>query len=210
MTEWLAAMDAEPLSVCVDFGNPNAFLAVPPTTALAHELGLTVNWLPRMTAPIERPAERSADDSRGTRHRRFRAEYAARDIQRYAELYGLVIIRDIYRRPNVTLPSLGLLWARRAGPDAAQRYVEAVFAGHWDGSLDLQQPAELQAVLAAEGVDAGGFETFAMGEGRSELAQLQEVLVERGVFTVPTYLVAGKLFVGRGHLPMIRGLLTSS
>lgn len=208
MTEWLAALDAEPLTVCVDFGNPHAFLAVAPTTALAEELGLAVNWLPRLAAPIERPPEHSADDSRGTRHRRFRAEYVARDLERYAQVQGLVI-RDLYRRPDVTLASLGLMWARRAGPDAAQRYVEAVFAGHWDGSLDLEQLAEIETVLTTAGVDAGGFDTFVMAAGHSELAQLQDVLVERGVFTVPTYLIAGELFVGRGHLPLIRSLLSN-
>lgn len=206
MTDPLAMIDAQPLTLCVDFKNPHAFLAVSPTVALAAELGLTVNWLPRMAPAIERPTLPSAGDARGVRHRRFRAEYTAREIGRYAEVHGLVI-RDIYRRPDVTLASIGLLWARRAGPGSTQRYVTAVFAGHWDGSLDLEQPAELEAVLAASGAAADGFAAFVAGDGRTELAALQDALIERGVFTVPTYFVAGELFVGRAHLPMIRSLL---
>ena len=202
----VASLESQALTVCIDFKHPQAYLALPPTLALADALGLTINWLPRIVAPIEQPTVAAADDSRGLRHRRFRAEYVAKDIARYAKVYGLVL-EDLYRRPDVTAAAVGLLWARRSGEQAAQRYVESVFSGHWQTTLDIENRRELSAVLAACDAAPDGFEAFAEREGLSQLGALQAALAERGVVGVPAYLVAEQCFVGRAHLPMIRRLL---
>lgn len=203
----LATLDTEVLTLCIDFKHPHAYLAVPPTIAMAEAMGLRVNWLPRLVAPIERPTAAAAGDSRGSRHRRFRAEYAARDIARYAKLYGLVL-NDLYRRPDVTLAAIGLLWARRSGAEATQRYVQAVFSGHWQATLDVEDRMALSALLEVCDAAADGFEAFVEGEGIGQLQALQLTLDERGVFSVPGYLVAKQVFMGRGHLRMIRRLLS--
>ncbi len=200
------ATGSAPLTVCIDFKNPHAWLAVPPTLALAQTLGIAVDWLPRIVAPIERPTPPGPDDDRGTLHRRYRAEYAVRDIERYAAVHGLTL-RGLHRRPDTTLASLGLLWVRRGGPEAAQRYMTALFTGHFEEALELEDPAALRAVVEACGGDGAAFEAYTAGEGPTELDALQATLAERGVFTVPTYLVGGERFVGRAHLPLIREML---
>lgn len=201
------ALDAAPLTVCVDFKNPHAWLAVPPTHALEEALGIDADWLPRLVAPLERPPPAGPDDDRGTRHRRLRAEYHARDIERYAAVHGLTI-RGLERRPDATLASIGLLFARQAGAAARRRYVEHVFAGHWSQTLDLEDPAALRGALEASGCDPTGFEAYAEDAGRRELDALQATLAERGVIGVPAYLLEGEVFIGRAHLPMVRWILS--
>jgi len=204
----LASVEAEALTVCIDFKHPHAYLALPPTIAMAEALGVTVNWLPCIVAPIDEPSAAVFDEDRGVRHRRFRAEYAARDIRRYAEVNGLVI-EDLYRRPDVRSAALGLLWARRSGLPAAQRYVQTVCRGHWASELDIEDRWALSGALRASGAGSDGFVAFAEGQGPAEFAVLQEVLADHRVFGVPAYLLAGQCFIGRAHLPMIRKLLAA-
>ncbi len=207
MSETSPDPDRAPLTVCIDFKNPHAWLAVPPTVALEDELGIDADWLPRLVRPIERPPPATADDDRGTRHRRIRAEYFARDVARYAAVHGLTI-RGIHRAPDATLAAIGLLWARRAGPAVRRGYVARVFEPYWEEALDLEDAGAIAAALEASGADGEGFADYAAGEGRRELDALQETLAERGVIGVPAYLVEDEVFLGRAHLPMIRWVLT--
>lgn len=194
------------LAVCIDFKSPHAWLAVPPTRALAQELGIGIDWLPRIAAPIEQPPPATAGDDRGARHRRMRAEYAARDIARYAAVHGLTI-GGLYRRPDVSKAALGLLWARRAGPEVATRYVEATFDGHWSERLDIEDPDTIDHLLDEAGAAVAERAAFFADGGRSELDALQERLAEQGAYTTPAYLLADQLFIGRAHLPRLRELI---
>jgi len=207
MSDDLESPDIAPLTVCIDFKNPYAWLAVPPTRALEEALGIDADWLPRLAAPVEQPPAAGPGEDRGRRHRRFRAEYHARDIERYAAVHGLTI-RGLERRPDATLASIGMLFARQEGPAARRRYVERIFAGHWSQTLDLEDPAALRGALEASGCDARQFEAYAAGPGRQELAALQDALSQAGVLGVPAYLLEGEVFIGRAHLPMVRWILS--
>src|SRR5271168_4152623 len=62
------------LPVAIDFKSPQAYLSVAPTCALADELGIIVDWQP-LNVPPTKAASAPAGDDRGSRHRRFRADY---------------------------------------------------------------------------------------------------------------------------------------
>lgn len=194
-----------PLSVCVDVKHPLAYLALGPARALADELGLAVDWLPFPAAPMTPPP--AAGDDRGSRHRRIRARYLEADIQRYAAVQGLTI-RALYRDPDASLISLGLLWLRRHAPEQAVDFLQRTYSGYWQEGFDPEDAAAVAAVLEALGEDGSAFTGFAAGPGRGELASLRQRLVAAGVFTVPSLVVEDEVFVGRAHLPMVRWLLT--
>jgi 2-hydroxychromene-2-carboxylate isomerase len=187
-----------PLSVALDVKNPHAFLAVDPTYALVDELRVDVEWLPVVGPPLRVPP---SGEDRGSRHRRARAIYRERDLQRYAEVRGLTL-RNIYRAPDSTLAGMGLLAARARSDAAIRRYLDIAFEGHWRESLDIEDEAAIAGALAESGVDPGGFVC-----DRSEFDALQESLRAAGLFDTPAYVVEGELFLGRAHLPMIRWIL---
>jgi 2-hydroxychromene-2-carboxylate isomerase len=203
--EPVSASSSEPLPVCIDFKSPHAWLAVAPTLALAAELGVSIEWLPWIGRPLAPPAAAGDDDDRGTRHRRFRSENAARDIERAARIQGLEI-RDLYRQPDSSLAGLGLLWAGRHDPEVQRGYLERVFEGYWNGQLDLEDPAAIRAALGRAGAELAGWDAYAAGEGPDELEAVQARLQEAGVFDVPSYRVGDEIFLGRQHLPMVRWL----
>jgi 2-hydroxychromene-2-carboxylate isomerase len=198
-----------PLTVCVDVGHPQCYLALAPVCALADELGIDVDWLPFPVPPVKRPPEPTGVErtDRGTRHRHVRARYQDADLLRYAAVQGLTV-RRLDRAPDTTLASLGLLWLSHRAPGRRADYLRRLAAGHWEERLDIEDPAAVAAILQSMQQDAAAFAAFAAGSGPAELAMLRDNLVAGGVFTVPSLVVDGEVYVGRAHLPMARWVLT--
>ncbi len=181
-----------------DYTSAAALLAFRPTCALADELGVAIDWLP---FPTEATAARPYrdDETVGERHARVRSEYIARDVRRYAKMQGIKVMRDA-TGVDSTLACGGCLWAGRYR--LAGAYTRQVLFDFWGDQLDIEDPDAINTLLAKLG--APGFFDFNFG---AELATHRAAMEARGVFTVPTYLVAEQLFIGREHLPMIRWLL---
>jgi len=192
------------IAVCIDFKSPHAWLALAGTRALETRLGVAFDWRPFVVPALTPPPAARAGEDRGTRHRRMRAEYLARDLARYAASAGLAL-GDPYRNPNTKLASMGLLWLRERAPSSARDYVARVFELLWNENADIADPGTIEAAL---GVDARGFRDWSTGPGPDALAAHQRELVEAGVWSVPTYLVDGEPFLGRQHLPMVEWLAT--
>ncbi len=186
-----------PLAVVLDIKDPHSYLAKDPTCALADELGLDIDWLPFVSRPLRRAARGGED--RGSRHRRFRAAYIERSIQRYAGVRRITI-RDIYRAPDSTLAGMGMLAARAHSERALRNYLDRAFRQYWEDGLDIEDADVIAGLLSAAG--AGTFEP----DG-ARFDALQESLAAAGVFETPAYLIDDDIFLGRAHLPMIRWIL---
>ena len=195
-----------PLTVCVDFKSPFAYLSVAPTRALEARLGYAADWVPLLVAPLAPPQAATLGDDRGTRHRRMRARYFERDLERYARAAG-IDLADIYRPRDVEIASAGLAWLRSSDRMRSGAYVERVFTRVWQRGAANADVAAVAAMLDEVGADG---QRFARDVARAvaELAVLQSRLAAAGLFNVPSYVVAGDVFVGRQHLPMVEWLLT--
>jgi 2-hydroxychromene-2-carboxylate isomerase len=189
------------LAVVLDVKSPLSYLALGPTTALADELGIDVDWLPMERSPMTPPPERSGD--RGVQHLRLRALYYQGDVKRYANARGLVI-RNIHRASDSSLAGAGLLIAKaHAGSSKTlQTYLERVFARHWDETLNIEDARAIEALLKECGVPDPDLSAH-----RAEYDALQARFTASGLLTTPAYQVDGELYYGRAHLPMIRWIL---
>lgn len=196
-----------PLAVCLDVRHPQAYLALAPVQSLAAELGIAVEWLPFPVRPPQGPPPVTAGDDRGTRHRRARALFQARDVAVHAGLQGLTIEQP-FRTGDATAASLGHPWLRDRAPEVVPAYLARLFERFWRGSLDAASSGAIAGLLSELGQPAAEYERFAGGAGPAELESLRAALVAAGVFTVPSLVAAGEVFVGRAHLPMVRWLLT--
>ena len=191
-------MASAPIELAFDFTSAASLLAFEPACALADDLGVAIDWLPFPTQ-TRAPAPARENETVSERHLRVRAEYVVRDTARYARAQGIELDRDA-QGVDSALACSGCLWANHHGVGRA--YVEYTLLPFWAGRLDIEDHAAIAGVLAHLG--APGF----AGCDPGELAAHQAALEERGVFNVPTFLVAEQQFVGRQHLPMIRWLLT--
>jgi len=202
----LSAIDAAPLSVLLDIRHPFAYLALHPAAALAGELGIEINWLPLRVPPLTPPSAPAPDDDRGTRHRRYRAQALAREIETYADAQGLVL-REYYRDGDPAAVDLGWLWVRERHPEQLFAYLAEAFRAYWTLALDPSDEAAVAALVASLGGDGGAFRAWCGDDGPATAAALAAELRERGLFGVPGYLVEDEVFLGRQHLPMIRWIL---
>lgn len=193
------------MELVFDFTSAASLLAFKPACALADELGIAIDWLP-FAAPARAAPQRpraGEEEAAGERHLRVRAEYVARDTARYARVQGLELRRDA-EGVDAALARAGCLWANRHG--VGREYVERVLLQFWAARLDIEDRPAIAAALAESGAPA--FDDDAVAVAATALAAQQTALQERGIFNVPTFLVADQVFIGRQHLPMIRSLLT--
>ncbi len=151
-------------AVYIDFKNPKAYLALPPTFALEDELGIAFDWCPVPVSAMSRPQPERPDEDRGTRHRRIRAHYYERDLRRYASVYGIEL-GDLYRNPDVAAASIGLLWVKERAPRSLRAYIDAVFARYWAQKLALDDARAIEALIGEIGVDTSGFQAYATRGG---------------------------------------------
>ena len=190
-------MASAPIELAFDFTSAASLLAFKPACVLADDLGVAIDWLPFPTQ-ARAPAPANENETVSERHLRVRADYVARDTARYAEAQGVEMNRDA-QGVDSALACAGCLWANRHGVGRA--YMERTLLPFWAARLDLEDAAAIAGVLADLGVPEFGYDA-------GELTAHKAALEERGVFNVPTFLVADQQFVGRQHLPMIRWLLT--
>lgn len=202
-----------PLIVYLDFKSPYAFMAVAPTRALEEELGIEAEWRPlTLDIPSFLGSARTDTTGKVVESRRSGSQWAAvryayADTKRYARLRGVTLLgpQKIW---DSSLASIGLLFARRQGREVLREYVDRTFESFWKRELDIEDPQVIAQMLRSAGASDAGFNAFLNGEGRSEHDALQTQLHPAGIFGVPTYVVAGQVFFGREHLPIVRWLLT--
>lgn len=183
-----------------DYTGTASLLAFGPTCDLADELGVPVEWLPLPGSARPTPAgPKAGGESVSERHSRVRADYFAMDVARYARWQGIEINRDA-TGVDSRLACAGGLWANRHG--VARSYHRHVLTEFWAGRLDIEDRTTLTSVL-----DECGAPGFDDQDNEATLAAHRGSVADRGVHTLPAYLVEQQVFVGRAHLPMIRWML---
>ena len=199
------------LKLYIDYKSPYAYLAKDPACALERETGVEIDWLPYI---LDIPAYLGSAtvDSEGrvveqdrNAHQWRRVKYSYMDVRREANRVGLTI-RGTQKIWDSSLAGIGLLYARRQGVFRA--YNDEVFARFWKRELDIEAATVIGDVLKRAGADIAGWNDFATGEGRQELAVVQADAEAHGVFGVPSFLLPdGALYWGREHLPRLREIL---
>jgi len=103
-----------------------------------------------------------------------------------------------------SLAGIGMLWAKSQGSSQLKRYTDITFERFWRRELDIEDIEVVVNVLKEAGVSVGGFDSYEQGQGRSGHDELQEEILDKGYFGVPTYVIDGESYFGREHLPRVR------
>lgn len=175
-----------------------SWLALRPTLNLIEQLHLNIDWLP-FTAPQPRRSQPEAGESVSQRHQRVRQAYRDRDQQRYAAWQGIPL-RSPIATVDRPLLDYSLLLANDNGIAAA--FLTTVGNHYWGGE---SQPIDLHWLGRALSVE--DLQENFLAEGEMRLAAARAQVEELGIFDAPVYLVAGELYVGRQHLPVIERIM---
>jgi 2-hydroxychromene-2-carboxylate isomerase len=194
------------LTILLDIRNPYSYLGIEPALALAEECGLTINWLPLTAQPLNAPSLPRADDDRGLRHRRSRAEAMANEIAVYADAQGLEI-RDYYRDPDPDLFHQCWLWLRERNPGLIAAFLREAFKAYWASQLNLSQVAAIEVTLTSAGTSCSALHYWLQEHGPTRAAALCEIVGDHGRYGMPCYLIEDEILYGRQHLPLIRWML---
>ena len=206
-------MPARTIKLYVDYKSPYAYLAKDAAYALERDTGVAIDWLPYIldipsflgSAKVDSEGRVIEQDRNA--HQWRRVKYSYMDVRREANRVGLTI-RGPRKIWDSSLAGIGLLYAKRHG--VLRAYNDEVFARFWKHELDIEDRAALSDVLARAGAGVADFEAYVAGEGRRELAAVQEAAEAKGVFGVPSFLLPdGELYWGREHLPRVRELLVA-
>jgi len=179
---------------------------------LEEEFGIDIDWFP-LTLNIKSylgSAKKKAGkvvESNRSSTQWLAVRYAYKDARRYASLRNLVL-KGTEKIWDSSLAAIGLLWAKQSSSSEhrseLRTYIDISFERFWQRNLDIEDPDVVTGVLQEAGVDTLGFQEFALGEGRIQHDALQEKILEKGYYGVPTYVIDDEVYFGREHLPRVR------
>jgi len=201
------------LTIHIDLSGLNGYLAIRGTFEMIDELGVDVSWLP-ITGLLARvsskqPASAAVDPLAAYKLRRQKARdsFANHELARNCRQLG-ISSRQALVNYDPTLVHIGLMYL--TGRDIDPRsYITAVYESAFKLDQPIAEAAGVIDLLNKLDIDATGFEKFLDG-GRQLLTELEQRLLEEGVFDSPAYIYQGERFHGRQHLPLLRWYLTGS
>jgi 2-hydroxychromene-2-carboxylate isomerase len=197
------------VTIYIDYKSPYAYLAKDLAYTLERDCPVRLDWLPYVLDIPSFLGSARVDDSgrvienERNAHQWRRVQYSYMDCRREARKRGLVI-RGPQKIWDSTLAACGMLYAKRQRRPVLRRYHDLTFERFWKRELDIEDPAEVGAVLAEAGAEIGGFASYSAREGKEEVDRICRAAEALGVFGVPTFVIDGELFWGREHLPEIR------
>ena len=200
-----------PLIVYVDIKSPYAFVAIEPTLRMERELGVEFDWRP-LTLDIPsylgsaRKKSGKVVESNRSQSQWSGIKYAYRDARRYAERQGHTL-KGTEKIWDSSIANIGITWTVEQARPRLGAYFEAVYPPFWRRELDIEDVDVVIGCLEQAGVPTAGFAAYNDGDGRAAHDALQAELHPAGIYGVPTYVVDGKIFFGREHLPHVRWLL---
>ena len=182
--------------VYTDYKSPFAYIANKRLFEIEDSMGVELEWLPYT---LRIPEFMGAVEER-TPHFWRKVRYSYMDARRLANAQGLTIKgpRRIY---NGFHASAGMLFAQRHG--FFRPYHDTVFKKFWTHELDVDELAEVSAIITSLGGSATEFENYVNGAARAEHDRIIDDAETLGVFGVPTMVLNGELFWGTDRIDML-------
>ena len=180
-----------------DFGSPNAYLAYKRLRAILERTGAALAYRPMLLGGVFK-----ATGNASPMTVELKSKWSTFDLPMWARYYGVPF------KPNPFFPINTLALMR--GAVAAQidgifeRYHPAIYKAMWVDGRNLNDMAEVAAVLGEAGLDArkvGG--RIQDQDVKDRLKATTDEAVARGVFGAPTSFVGDMMFFGNDRLPFV-------
>jgi 2-hydroxychromene-2-carboxylate isomerase len=189
-----------------DVGSPWTYLAFSRIETLAAEHAARLVFRPILVGGVFNAVNEDVYRMRASPNPR-KARYHSKDLQDWAQLYGLTI-----RWPSVF--PLNSVKAMRAALAAEERdrlvpWSRACFEAYWGRDEDLAQDPVLECIAARVGLDPGWLlARIAKPELKERLRANTDELVARGGFGSPTLFVdQTDMYFGNDRLPLVEAAL---
>ena len=196
---------AKQVEFLFDLGSPYSYLAYHQLPKMTKAKGATILWRPVLLgglfqatgnrSPIEVPAK---------------GRYSMIDLQRWADVYGVRLTMNPHFPINTLSLMRGAVAMQMAGDAELQSYLEVIFSAMFEVPRNMNDPAEVAAVLQACGFDPASFmESISASEVKEKLKSNTADAVARGAFGAPTFFVGEDMFWGQDRLQFVEAALAS-
>ena len=186
-----------------DVGSPTAYLAWTQLPALCAQAGASLVYKPMLLGAVFQATGNASPAAVPAKGR-----YMNDDMARFAKRYGVAFGHN----PHFPINTLTLMRAafgvQLRLPERFDAYLKAVFEAMWVAPRNLNDPAEVMAVLGAAGFDTAAMQALVADPAvKDGLRKNTEEAVARGVFGAPTMFVGDTLFFGQDRLDFVREAL---
>lgn len=187
-----------------DLLSPFSYLASTQVEAVCARTGAALAWKPFLLGAVFKATENASPLNNP-----HKAAYLLKDLQRWADHYGL---------PPFTFPSefpFRVVDADRLVLVAAEQgkagaFARAAFDAIWAGGKDLGKPEALAPVLTSVGMDpAISLERAGSVEIKDALKRNGEEAVARGAFGAPTFFIGDEMYLGNDRLAFVERALVN-
>lgn len=194
---------ATSIALWLDCRSPYSYLATKAIDALEQDFDVAVEPRP-YTLDIEGLRGAALTDPAAAARALRRVKYLYMDVRRFAAPLGITILgpKKIF---NGALAHTALLHAMDRGK--ARAFLDAIYPRFFERRIDIENGAEIEALLGEIGLDVAGYIALRDGEGRARLAALDAEAEAAGVFAVPTFVLEGELFWGQDRIELLRQTL---
>jgi 2-hydroxychromene-2-carboxylate isomerase len=188
-----------PVQFLFDFGSPNAYLVHKVLPSIEARGAVRFDHVPILLGGLFKlannrsPMQAFADIP-------HKLAYERQEMQRFIRRHGLSAFRMNPHFPVNTLKIMrGAVAAQSLG--CSGPYVEAMFAAMWEQGRNMDDPAEIAAVLQAAGLDAAALMHKSQSpEVKQRLLDNTQQAFERGAFGSPSFFVGDELWFGKERL----------
>ena len=191
-----------------DVASPNAYLCHKTIPAIEQRTGVTFNYIPCLLGGIFKLTNNQAPMMafNGIVNK---LEYQNIEIKRFIQKYNLENFTMNSFFPIMTLQlQRGAIAAMSL--NVFDAYIEAIFKGMWEKSLNLGEQDILMDFLRSETeIDINRLiEQMQSQEIKEQLIQNTSNAVKRGAFGIPTFFANDEIFFGKDSLPDLEEYIT--
>jgi len=196
-------MPARTVDFYFDFGSPAAYLAWTQLPQLCADAGAELVYRPMLLGGVFQ-----ATGNHSPAEIKPKGRYMNTDLQRFARRYGVPFVHNPHFPVNTLLLMRGATGMQMHRSALFLDYCRAIHDAMWVSPRNLNDPAEVGAVLQSAGFDPA--EVLALAGRQDVKDQLKAATTEavsRGVFGAPTMFVGDAMFWGQDRLDFVREAL---
>jgi 2-hydroxychromene-2-carboxylate isomerase len=180
-----------------DYGSPYSYLADTQVEAIARRAGATLVRKPMLLGGVFK-----ATGNASPMTVELKSKWSAFDMPMWSRHYGVPFNRNPFFPVNTLALMRGAAAAQIDG--LFERYHPAIYKAMWVDGRNLNDIAEVAAVITAAGLDARKFGARIQDQDvKDRLKATTDEAVARGVFGAPTSFVGDMMFFGNDRLPFV-------
>ena len=188
---------AEIVKFYYDYKSPFTYLAFEPALELERSHRVRISFIPHQ---VDLRASYGGELPQRDDRDWYKVRYLYMDARRFANERG-IIIRGPWKLFDSSLALMGGIYSDRGG--RFREYSRRVFERFFKRELDIENLAEMIAVIEEIGVDAGEFRRFVETDGRDALAAADADAERDGIFGVPAIIAGGEMFWGNDRMEWV-------